>query len=442
MVGEPTEDQFKGALNNNSQWDADAHRIVMVDSSGTKIDSSNSLPIKLKNTGLESIGNTSQSNLGISGVFTGTWEDCLNYGVVTVGISVDQDSAIDGLRVEWSHDGITVDDVDTFTVFANTSKVFSFGPARRYCRIVYTNDGIITTKFDLQTILRNVYTKSSSHRIQDNIVGEDDVEVVKAIMAGKDEINGLFENVSTFKGALSISDGLRHKTGLNLKLHQPDTVSTTIAVATVVNDTSLTVVDATGFTVGMDIEVYSDRPTGELFFRITNIVGNVITLDQPVPEILDVGHSVERTVLNLNVAGSLAAPQIFYIAPPPGAIWQLTRLIISMTDDTVMDDGTFGGVPALTNGVVIRVINNGVYANAAIWKTNGDIASDMYDTNYVAKPPSGTGYGFRARWTLAAMQAVVELDGDTGDRLEILVQDDLSGLISLKIKAQGRLYGG
>jgi hypothetical protein len=250
-------------------------------------------------------------------------------------------------------------------------------------------------------------------------------------------------SINTFRGALSVSDGLRHKTGLNLKFHQPDSVATTLAVATAVSDTSIIVVDATGFTVGMDIEVYSDRPTGELFFRITALPGgNVLTLDQPVPEVLDIGHSVERTVLNMNVIGSLTSPQVFYIAPPVGAIWQLTRLLISITDATVMDDGTFGGVPALTNGVVIRIFTNGEYASAAIWKTNGDIASDMYDTVYVAKPPSGTGYGFRARWTLEAMHAVVELNGDNGDILEVVVQDDISGLINFKMKAQGRLYGG
>jgi len=37
MVGTPNLNQQKGVLNNNSQWDADAHRVINVDSKGEKI---------------------------------------------------------------------------------------------------------------------------------------------------------------------------------------------------------------------------------------------------------------------------------------------------------------------------------------------------------------------------------------------------------------------
>lgn len=113
-----------------------------------------------------------------------------------------------------------------------------------------------------------------------------------------------------------------------------------------------------------------------------------------------------------------------------------------MTDATAMDDGTFGGMSALTNGVVVRVLNNGAYRNGACWKTNADIANDMYDFSYVAKPPAGTGYGARGRWTFTNAEVVIELDGTTGDRLEVLVQDALSSLVTFTMKGQGRIYGG
>lgn len=269
------------------------------------------------------------------------------------------------------------------------------------------------------------------------------IVTVSAVIAGQSELTGDIENVRTFRGALSTSDGLRHKTGLNIPFHMPDTATTTLTVQAEVGNTSITVVSTTGFTVGKRIEIYSDMPTGELFFTITAVPGgNVITLDQPIPTVLHVGHAVEVVTTNMAVDATLVAPKQFYIAPPPGAIWQITRIIITMTDATAMDDGTFGGRTALTNGLLLRAKNDGVYSNSTLWKTNGDIANDMYDFTYISKPPAGTGYGARGRWTFTNMQAVVELNGDTSDRLEFLVQDALTDLITLRVRAQGRLYEG
>ena len=47
MVGTPTADQQKGVLNNNSQWDADAHRFIQVDASGALISPTNPLPTEI-----------------------------------------------------------------------------------------------------------------------------------------------------------------------------------------------------------------------------------------------------------------------------------------------------------------------------------------------------------------------------------------------------------
>ena len=37
---------------------------------------------------------------------------------------------------------------------------------------------------------------------------------------------------------------------------------------------------------------------------------------------------------------------------------------------------------------------------------------------------------------------MADLDGANGDCLEVLVQDDLTGLLDFELKAQGRLFGG
>lgn len=139
--------------------------------------------------------NSTTDNLGIGGVFTGSgWQDTLDYGVVSINVSSDQDSAVDGLDIQWSNDGATIRDHDYFTVLANTAKTFTFGPAERYYRVVYTNGGVATTDFHLTSLLRRVYVKPSSHRINDAIVGQDDAELVKAVSTGLAP-DGTFKNV-------------------------------------------------------------------------------------------------------------------------------------------------------------------------------------------------------------------------------------------------------
>ena len=106
-----------------------------------------------------------------------------------------------------------------------------------------------------------------------------------------------------------------------------------------------------------------------------------------------------------------------------------------------MDDGKFGGLNALPNGVVIRLFTNGVYQTLTHWKSNADLKDDMYDVTYSAKAPTGQ-HGLSSRWTFTKGGFVADLDGTTGDYLEVLIQDDLTGLLDFEVKGQGRLFGG
>lgn len=394
--------------------------------------------------GLISMLNSTETPLAGDAVFTGGSIDTLNYGMILLSVYADVASATNGLLIQFrSTLTSTWRTADTYTIAAGTEKTFSLQPVRRFMRVIYTNGAVAQSVFDLQVALKPVYVKPSSHRISDIISGEDDAELSKSIVTGQSELTNAFENVSTFRGALSVSEGLRHRTMVNKQFHLPGVISTTLAVQAEVNDTSIQVVDATGIAPNAWIEVYTDDPAGEMIFQVTGTPGgNVLVLDRPIPVILHVGHVVETVGINLAVDGTLAAPKIFYVAPPAGVVWQVTRMILSITDATAMDDGTFGGMAALTNGVVVRGLNNGAYRNGACWKTNADIANSMYDYAYVPKPPAGTGYGDRGRWTFTASEIVQELVGDTGDQLQILVQDSLSSLVTFTVLAQGRIYGG
>lgn len=138
--------------------------------------------------------NSTVEQLAINGVFTGSgWQDTIDYGVLSINVVSDQNSATNGLDVQWSNDGINVTDHDYFTILANTPKTFTFGPAERYFRLVYTNGSLATSTFHLTSLLRRVYVKPSSHRISDSIVGQDDAELVKSVITGLRD-DGTFGN--------------------------------------------------------------------------------------------------------------------------------------------------------------------------------------------------------------------------------------------------------
>lgn len=135
--------------------------------------------------GVVSSGNTTSVNLGIGGVFTGTAEDTLNYSGIILSIHTDKASATNGLEMQFSPDGVTWFTSDTYTVAANACKTFSFQPVGRYARVKYTNGGVATTNFYLCLQLRVAPTKASSHRMEDDISGQDDCELVKSILAAE-----------------------------------------------------------------------------------------------------------------------------------------------------------------------------------------------------------------------------------------------------------------
>ena len=129
--------------------------------------------------------NSTEQELAIGGVFTGEWEDITQYSEAIVSIYATENSAADGLVVQWSSNGSVVHGSDVFTITAASGKTFSFPCQNKYMRIVYTNNGVTQTNFDLQTVLKVRASKGSSHRLKDDLVEEDDAIVTKSLIAGK-----------------------------------------------------------------------------------------------------------------------------------------------------------------------------------------------------------------------------------------------------------------
>lgn len=167
-----------------------------------------------------------------------------------------------------------------------------------------------------------------------------------------------------------------------------------------------------------------------------NVVGNVITLDTPLNYSYTTAAAGNRASDNMNVDGSVA-PVIFSIAPTDGS-WHIVSMLISITDNAAMDDGTFGGIPALTKGCVVRK-KDGVYANILNAKTNGDFQLYCDLVTYSEKAPAGS-FGVNISDSFYDGHGIViQLASATGDEFECVIQDNLTGLTSMRIAVAGHV---
>jgi len=193
----------------------------------------------------------------------------------------------------------------------------------------------------------------------------------------------------------------------------------------------------TGHGIAVDDYVHLVEEDRDLMAQVKNVATDTITLDRPIDYVYTAANTGgEIVTINLSVDGS-TTPQIFKIKSGITPAF-IRRVIITIFDASpaTMDDGTFGNIAALSNGLVLRQIND---YQKTIWavKTNGDFAQWAYDTTYTANAPQGDS-GFRCRMTFGGLDkhgVVLEVAGE--DELQWIVQDDLTDLDSITITAQG-----
>jgi hypothetical protein len=190
-----------------------------------------------------------------------------------------------------------------------------------------------------------------------------------------------------------------------------------------------------GIIAGNEVILLDTVANRSLLMDVISVAGDVITVDRPIDHDFPVATTLGRIVTtNMAVDGS-TTPQIFSARAGTTEL-DFVRFIIKMLDDTSMDDGRFGGIAALTNGFVFRIINS-FQKTIFNFKTNGEIANYCFDIRYADKAPAGL-YGFSSRITFGGQSkhGVVLRIGE-GDVLQWVVQDDLSNLTKLQVVGQG-----
>jgi hypothetical protein len=201
---------------------------------------------------------------------------------------------------------------------------------------------------------------------------------------------------------------------------------TTLSVPGVVDTYEITVADTTGFVNGVYI----------------GPAGNVLTIDTPMCCEFPAGTTnVLALTRDLNVDGS-STRQIFQIGPvgaPTGIEVDITNILFSITDNLAMDDSKFGGIAALSRGCVLRK-NNHEYISYGNFKNNRDIILYSGEDIEYRQKAGGGNYGvlFTIPYSGPENKGVA-IRLIPGDILELIIQDDLTDLVSFRATAQGHV---
>lgn len=151
------------------------------------------LRVVAQENGVVSAGNSTSANLIANAVFTGIAEDVTEFSTIMVSVFSSAASAVDGLQIQQSSDGVNWDLSDVLSIPAATGKTFSFGVQARFYRLVYTNSATITTALRIQTLFSRTPKKFSSVRPQDGRTNENDMEETVAYAMRFNQVTGTWD---------------------------------------------------------------------------------------------------------------------------------------------------------------------------------------------------------------------------------------------------------
>lgn len=221
----------------------------------------------------------------------------------------------------------------------------------------------------------------------------------------------------------------------------PPTVST---VETALNDTSITVASTATILPGDYLGVFSGNPATARFFfaEVLSVVGSVVNLDMPFDFAYEVGSFVQSLNRDMDTDGS-TTPEIFDVRASSATnilTVDITRIMVSMVCASLVDLSTFGDLTALTEGIVLRKVD-GDYRNIWNVKTNNDFSNLAFDLKIYEKTNPAQGIdGLSCRYSFAGQEKHgVALRLEPGEKLEIINPENLTGLTSFRVIAQGHV---
>jgi len=221
---------------------------------------------------------------------------------------------------------------------------------------------------------------------------------------------------------------------VTLYLHVQE-AETTLSSAASVDDTTITVTDATGIVTGQVITILE----GSYFYQslVTNVATNTLTLASPLDFDFTTSASVCCGDWNLNKDGS-STSIMAEICPPSNLKFDIYAINVHVTDQTEMDSSKFGGISELTNGILFRVVD-GTTKNLALIVNNSGFQEHGFDLQFDDKAPAGY-YGLHAFKSYIIKNGVsLRIDGSTNDTIQLWIRDDLTDLNLVSCTVMGHV---
>jgi len=206
-----------------------------------------------------------------------------------------------------------------------------------------------------------------------------------------------------------------------------------ITVDTAIDDRSITVNSVADIIAG-DIIIILEK---ERIFQsiVLSVSENTINFASPLDYAFTTNGEIHTGTRNIAVDGS-STPQVAHVEVPPLVSWDICRIAGHITDDTAMDSAKFGGISALTNGIVLRLAKENI-KNLMLIESNIGFAEQGFTLEYDAKAPAGV-YGFIASKNNHVINGIsLRLSGPDNDQLQCIIQDDLTDLTSFSIVVNG-----
>lgn len=199
-----------------------------------------------------------------------------------------------------------------------------------------------------------------------------------------------------------------------------------LSTDTIVNSNKVMFEDGHGCEIDNHINFYGDQRFNQS--RVIGITGNTIELNAPMDVSFSTGDTVERGSKNMNVNGS-TNKVIFTAHPFQGTDWDICEIAVYIEDNVNMDGGTFGGLPELEKGFLIRK-KNSIYDNMFEITKNGYLA--LFGTLNYNDRASGSGvYSLTSKLKLndrSTYGITIRLLSEENDQLEFVIQDNLNNM--------------
>jgi hypothetical protein len=201
------------------------------------------------------------------------------------------------------------------------------------------------------------------------------------------------------------------------------------------DDTTITVAAGHGIQVNDYIVIWENNVFEQA--RVTNVSGNVITIEIPVAAAYSANAKVIRGSINLNIDGSAGIDFEFKPFNLTTPIDIETVVITIQSGASVPDDGKFGGIAAITNGLFFRLVNS-YRVNLGNYRTNKDFRDRGAEIEYTDKAPAGTN-GTNIIFDIKETLGVVLRVGLTeNERLFGRIRDNLSTLAGMTVSLLGQ----